>query len=98
MRRAVFTALIALLALDASAAAEFLIPEPCAAVESGPCETDCPPTCVRCSCCAQPLLQVSLTDDAPVRHLVVAPPAIASDLVEDAEGRDIAHVPKTPAL
>jgi len=97
LRRAAFTLLIALLTLNASGATE-LLPEPCAATESSGCEENCPPTCVRCGCCAQPSLQVSVSDDAPALRLVIDPPAGVSDLAEDAESRDITHVPKAPAL
>jgi len=98
LRRAVFTILIALLALDASGAAEMLLPEPCAATRTTGCEENCPPTCVRCSCCAQPSLQVSLTDDAPARGLVIDPPPCEPGFAEDGESRDITHVPKSAGL
>jgi hypothetical protein len=98
LRRAVFTVVIALLALNASGAAEMLFPEPCAATQPGGCEENCPPTCVRCGCCAQPSLQVFVTDDAPARGLVIEPPPCEPGFAEDAESRDITHVPKSPAL
>ena len=98
MRRAFFTALLALLAFDATGVADMWMPEPCAAVESSACEENCPPTCVRCACCAQPVLQVSLADDGATPDLVAGSRLSPFDLLADAEGRDITHVPKTAAL
>lgn len=94
MSRFIQFAFVALLALSASGLADLVVPEPCQLVEvAGQPDSDCPATCVRCSCsplaieflsarpASSPMFLV--TESAPVRKFIL--PGIPAEVL---------HVPK----
>jgi hypothetical protein len=96
MRRVVWFLLFAVLLADLSGAAELLTPETCVPGEAGrPADATCPPTCARCVCCAQPVVQVDsqatseIEPIAPIGQLPVLAPLVLFSY-------DIFHVPKRP--
>jgi hypothetical protein len=97
VRRLALILLLAFLTCDLSGLDSFLTQERCTAVNDVLPDNDCPPTCVRCACCAQPvvgstmplLVQVAepqVLTEPQVVHIVAAPP------------HDILHIPKTLSL
>jgi hypothetical protein len=86
--------LVALLVANLGGAVSLFVPEPCGPwdVSSAPDNT-CPPTCVRCGCCGQPLvtaLAMTVTAFiAPIDRAVMPQPR-----VEVVDPHEILHVPK----
>jgi hypothetical protein len=94
VRRFALAIIVALLAFNASGVVSLVRAEPCTANESaGSDDSDCPPTCVTCGCCARPAEPVALTamssPEAPVSEILLAPPQLPKT-----NPRDILHVPK----
>jgi hypothetical protein len=94
MRRVVWFLLFAVLVADLSGAAELFTREACVPGEtSRPADATCPPTCARCVCCAQPVVQVDAETTSAIEPIaslgqlpLLAPPVLLS--------HDIFHVPK----
>jgi hypothetical protein len=88
--------LVALLAFSASGVSTLMVEEPCTIEQAGEKDSDCPPTCLTCGCCAQGVepvaLPVSGSPDVP-------PPSVAAFISRliDAQARDVLHVPKARA-
>jgi hypothetical protein len=85
---------VALLTFSTSGVSALLVPEPCSAFEPpGQEDGACPPTCVRCACCARaaetviPPLEGSL-------EITVADVQVATFRLANAQPRDILHVPR----
>ena len=97
MRRASLLLLVFMMSVNFSGIASLVFPEPCTIVEdSDAAESTCPPSCVRCGCCAQPIvapLSVLLTFEAPLTAAAEMKPAAPA--LGDA--REILHVPKSAA-
>lgn len=94
MRQFLLAVAVAVLTLEASGVAQFLVPEPCTPLESTREDQNCPATCVRCGCCAQPLLPVNVPADTAVPRVLSERVFIAPAVIDDPAARDIAHVPK----
>ena len=97
MKRLLLALGVAVLLLETSGLAEMLRPEPCPLNESSTQHESCSTTCVRCACCAQPVMQDA---SAPTASAIAPPsrsPRIVVRAVQDPQVRDITHVPKTRA-
>jgi hypothetical protein len=94
MRRALWFLLFAVLVADLSGAAELLTPETCVPGDtSRPADATCPPTCARCVCCAQPVVQVDSQTTVAIEPFVpLSQPLVLGALV--LLSHDIFHVPK----
>jgi hypothetical protein len=94
VRRFALAFIVAALSISASGLSSLIVGEPCAGFSvAAEHDSDCPPTCVTCGCCAQavePAMFASAgAPDAPVPDFVaVLPP------VPNAHPLDILHVPK----
>jgi hypothetical protein len=97
VRRLFLALAVALLALETSGIAELIRPEACGPVESTSQHQDCSSTCVRCACCAQPIIETTTV----ICATGLMPPARSAWGIEaapeDLQVRDITHVPK-PSL
>jgi len=95
VRRFVFVILVVLLSVSASGVTALVLHERCGAVEqTRGGDTNCPPTCVTCGCCAQPIEPVVIS---PVSSPLT--PSLAADVpstsnLSPANQRDVLHVPK----
>ena len=91
-------AFVALMAFSASGLADLAVPEPCQLVESTTQEdSECPATCVRCTCCAQSIeiLSIGLVS-TPIRLIADAVPV--RKFVSPGNPSDVLHVPRPAAL
>jgi hypothetical protein len=97
VRRLALFLLVGLLSSTLSGGFSLIVPEPCGTDEgAGTTHATCPPTCLRCGCCRQPVI--------PALHLIVLsgvidtdnPPAIERRVVS-VDPADIFHVPKRSA-
>jgi hypothetical protein len=86
--------IVALLTFSVSGASALIVPEPCTGYElPGQEDGSCPPTCVRCGCCARaaeamaPQIEDSL-------DITLAEFATITPLLPTTQPRDILHVPK----
>ena len=93
VRRLGLAIVVALLTFGISGLSSLANPEPCTGHGSGASDSNCPPTCVTCGCCAQAVEPVAVavcaTPDTPI--------ADVSDLLLNlprTTPRDILHVPK----
>jgi hypothetical protein len=97
VRRLAFLLVLALLTCDLAGLDAFLSRERCAAVNDVLPDNDCPPTCVRCACCAQPVVG-SVT---PVLVLLTEPQVLTEPRaiwIAPAPPHDILHIPKSISL
>jgi hypothetical protein len=97
VRRLALLLVLAFLTCDLAGVEAFLTPERCAAVNDVTPDNDCPPTCVRCACCAQPVVG-SVT---PMLVLLTEPqilPEPRAVQVAPAPPHDILHIPKSSSL
>jgi hypothetical protein len=85
---------VALLTFSTSGVSALIVPEPCTAYEQpGQEDGACPPTCVRCACCARAAETViPQAEDSP--EVTVAEIQVATFRLANAQPRDILHVPK----
>ena len=92
--RFALTIIVALLTFSTSGVSALIVPEPCTGYEQpGQEDGACPPTCVRCGCCARAAeTMVPQIEDSPDITLAVfqsnTPPLLKT------QPRDILHVPK----
>jgi hypothetical protein len=89
--------IVALLTFSASGVSALVVLEPCTGFEqAGQEDRDCPPTCVTCGCCAQPIEPVAIvvtgSPAVPPAPIVASVPSLP-----ESQPRDILHVPKTRA-
>ncbi|MGB7217387.1 MAG: hypothetical protein WBD07_01150 [Vicinamibacterales bacterium] len=95
MRRWLLLALFAFLLADAGGLTAFAGPDACtfASTDRGP-DGSCPTFCVRCGCCATPILH-TVADAVDVFALPTASlPRIADGALPSGIGPEILHVPK----
>lgn len=97
MRRLALAIIVGLLSISASGVLTVVVGEPCAGFSLGAeHDSDCPPTCVTCGCCAQavePAIVATVNlPAASVPDLVAVLP-----VVPKARSHDILHVPKPQA-
>ena len=94
MQRFALAAIVALLTFSASGASALIVPEPCSVYEQpGQEDGACPPSCVRCACCARAAETVSpQAEDSP--EITVADFQVATFRLASAQPHDILHVPK----
>lgn len=94
MRRVLWLLLCGLLVSDLTGAIELFSPEDCPpGVSQSQPDANCPPTCARCACCAQPLVQPVADIAAGVEPTRLMPPVV----VASAPTRppiEVLHVPK----
>jgi hypothetical protein len=92
--RFVLAAVVALLTVSASGISALIVPEPCTGYEQpGQEDGACPPTCVRCGCCARAVetMVPQIEDSLDITRAVFqsnTPPLL------NTQARDILHVPK----
>jgi len=95
VRRVTLLLFVLMMSVTFSGIASLVFPEPCTIVEDAEtADSACPPSCVRCGCCAQPIvasLNVRLTFEAPLTSATVLEPSALA--LGDA--REILHVPKS---
>lgn len=86
--------IVALLTFSASGVSALIVAEPCTGDEQpGQEDGACPPTCVRCACCARAAETViPQAEDSP--EVTVADVQVATFRLANAQPRDILHVPK----
>jgi hypothetical protein len=85
---------VALLTFTASGVSALIVPEPCTAYEQpGQEDGACPPTCVRCGCCARAAeAMVPQTEES--LDITVAEFQSNTPSLPTTQPRDILHVPK----
>ena len=94
VRRFALAVIVAVLTFSASGFVSLVRAEPCTANEpAGSNDSNCPPACVTCGCCARAAEPVALaamsSPDIPVTALLPALPQFPKT-----NPRDILHVPK----
>ena len=94
MVRFALAVIVALLTFSTSGVSALIVAEPCTGDEqSGQEDGACPPTCVRCACCARAAETVTpQAEDSP--EVTVAEIQIATFRLATAQPRDILHVPR----
>jgi len=97
VRRLALVFVLAFLTCDLSGLGSFLLTERCTSVNDTLPDNACPPTCVRCVCCAQPIVSSAaiLVVDLAEPQFISQPSALA---VIAAPPHDILHVPKSLSL
>lgn len=94
MQRFALAAIVALLTFSASGVSALIVPEPCTIYEQpGQEDGACPPTCVRCLCCARAVeAAIRQTEDSP--EVTIAEIQVNTIHLPTVQPRDILHVPK----
>ena len=92
VKRVVLFAVLLILFADASGAMAFVSTETCSGSETVP-DQKCPPLCVRCGCCAQPIVP---TAELTLTSVLVTPtsPVPYTAILRVGSPHDILHVPK----
>ena len=86
--------IVALLTFSTSGVSALIVAEPCAADEQpGQEDGACPPTCVRCACCAR-AAETVVPQAEDSLEVAVAEGQVATFRLASAQPRDILHVPK----
>jgi hypothetical protein len=94
VQRFALAVIVALLTFTASGVSALIVPEPCTAYEQpGQEDGACPPTCVRCGCCARAAETVAppIEDSLDIR---LAEFHNYTPSLLKTQPRDILHVPK----
>lgn len=94
VKRFLVAVVVAALLFGTSGIADMLRPEACAPGESASEHQECSATCVRCACCAQPIVQSATVDHPSGLILPSRAVLFAQNVVDDPQVRDITHVPK----
>ena len=93
MRRLLLLIVLGILAMDATGLEAFAVPEQCVTVLETQPDGTCPALCVRCACCAQPIVPEIA---APVVSMSL--PQLVHDRYSDDMPRSVPakifHVPK----
>jgi hypothetical protein len=99
VRRLLLLLAFGILVMDATGLEAFVFAEPCTSAQADRPDQSCPALCVRCACCAQPIVPETAVSagSTPVRHTFIdlysrgIPPAVPAKIF---------HVPKlaSPAL
>lgn len=94
MQRFALAVVVALLTFSASGVSALIVPEPCTGYEQpGQEDGACPPTCVRCGCCARAAeMVVAQTEDS--LDITLAESRSSTAPLPETQPRDILHVPK----
>lgn len=93
LKRVLLFAVLLILFADASGAMAFVSAETCTSASDSAPDNACPPLCVRCGCCAQPVVPTVELSLAEVLVSFRSPtPYFASPRV--GSPHDILHVPK----
>jgi hypothetical protein len=97
VRRLALAIIVGLLSFSASGVLNLVVGEPCAGFSvSAEHDSDCPPTCVTCGCCAQAVepatIAIASLAAVSIPDLVAVLPAAPK-----ARSHDILHVPKPPS-
>lgn len=94
MARFALAVVVALLTFSASGVTALIVPEPCTAFEQpGQEDGACPPTCVRCACCAR-AAETVVPQSEDSLEVTIAESQVSELHLPDAQPRDILHVPK----
>jgi hypothetical protein len=97
VRRLAWFLVLAFLTCDLSGLDAFLSRERCAAVNDVLPDNNCPPTCARCACCAQPVVGSPAVTLVPLSEpQVLTEPRIIG--IAPAPPHDILHIPKSSSL
>jgi hypothetical protein len=93
VRRLLLVVALAILVMDATGLEAFVFAEPCTSVQDEQPDRSCPALCVRCACCAQPIVpeMARSTASTPVRHPFVD---LYSRGIPPVGPAKIFHVPK----
>ncbi len=90
----ILAVIVGLLTFSASGVSALIVPEPCTAFEQpGQEDGACPPTCVRCVCCAR-AAETVIVQSGDSLEVTMAEFQIDELHLLDAQPRDILHVPK----
>ena len=92
MKKVALFAVLLILLADASGVMAFVSSETCSASETVP-DQKCPPLCVRCGCCAQPIVPAA---ELPLTSVLVTAttPVLYAAMLRVGSPHDILHVPK----
>jgi hypothetical protein len=94
VQRFALAAIVALLTFTASGVSALIVPEPCTAYEQpGQEDGACPPTCVRCGCCAR-AAETIVPQTEESLDITVAEFHSTTPSLPKTQPRDILHVPK----
>jgi hypothetical protein len=94
LRHFALALVVAILTLNASGLTALVVPEPCSVTESASAaDGRCPPTCVRCGCCAQPAVPTPFERIVSAEFVTPQAPLAAFNALSSVD-RDILHVPK----
>ena len=93
MKRILLAAVLLILFADASGAMAFVSAEPCTSLSEAERDSACPPLCVRCACCGQPVVPILGFVLGSVRAIEANPPADEA-VPQVGSPHDILHVPK----
>lgn len=94
MRRLALILLVGLLSAQVAGAFSLLVPEPCGTQEpAGTAHNTCPPTCVLCGCCHQPVVP-SLPTIVAIGILECKDSPIVERRIVSVDPAEILHVPK----
>ncbi|MBK9240782.1 MAG: hypothetical protein IPL75_11070 [Acidobacteria bacterium] len=97
MRRVALLLVAFVLSVNFSGMGALLVPEPCSITEeSEASDSACPPSCVRCGCCSQPIV-AALTVQFVPRAASPAATVTVPDAPLLGDIREILHVPKSAA-
>ena len=89
---------VALLAVSASGLADLVMAEPCQLMEAtGQPDSDCPATCVRCSCSPLAIELLSVRPASSPIALVAEPVAVRKFILSG-NPSEVLHVPKLVVL
>ena len=97
MRRVFLFLILAILAADASGLEALVFAEPCTAITDTQPDGGCPALCVRCACCAHPIVPALLALERSVTKPQLLTVLPLSQVVDTPPG-DIFHVPKSVSL
>lgn len=94
MTRVAYLVIVGCLALGASGVVDLVTPERCSPVESASADDgNCPATCVRCNCCAQPTDLILPAPGESLQFRVVVG-SVVVHFVLPASSSEIFHVPR----
>ena len=97
VQRLLLLAVLAILAMDATGLESLVTREACTSVQDTQPDGACPALCVRCACCAQPVVPLIATCDVAMS----LPQPVSADYssnVPTTIPADIFHVPKFASL
>jgi hypothetical protein len=94
VQRVALAIVVALLTFSASGVSALIVPEPCTGYEQpGQEDGACPPTCVRCGCCAR-AAETAIPQTEDLLDITRAEFQSNTPSLPKTQPRDILHVPK----